>query len=217
MYRLLFILISFFAIVLLFSPLCLSKDSDDNLRGISLGLLNKMDSIGINDTAKPVITIIAPEKTGFTSVPQPILQWHTDREWAKTIILYIKKGQTVSEITLTGPTKPGIYQTNLGHYGISLEPDIVYQWSISLCCDEDTGKPAKICYKKLDSSIIRTLQSTPADKHMAVLAANNYWYDAFYEAQDMLHKNPGNSRLLKRRNKLLSEIPFPPFFISGSL
>lgn len=194
-----------------------SENSNTFNRGIKLGLLDELSGLsapGKKQAEKPVKIIpLAPMHTGYTTVPQPVIQWHINRDWSNGVISFVidelnsRNPTPLFTSEIGGPSEKGIYQINLAHYNISLEPDKKYQWFLSV---RNKGKKVsaggRIQYVKPDGALLKKLSETPADRHIFVYADAGYWYDCIYEAVDTTNKNPGNMELAQRRDSLLDQI-----------
>lgn len=186
------------------------------VRGINLGLLDELSGIKLDRAEKQIpleIIPVSPKHTGLTSVSQPVLQWYISREWSKGTIEFVlnevdsTNPEPLAKLAIGGPGESGIYQINLAHLDVSLEPGKRYEWFLST---DFQGKRlqtwAMIQYRKPSKDFISKLSSTPAQKMTFALAEAGYWYDCIAEAVDMLNKNPQSDEFKVYRNSLLAQI-----------
>lgn len=184
-------------------------------RGIKLGLLDELSGLSAKKQEEKPVKIIplAPAHTGLTTVSQPVIQWHINRDWSDGVITFVidelhsRRPAPLFTCEIGGPSEKGIYQINLAHYGISLDSGKKYQWFLSARHKgSKISAGGRIKHVKPDEILLRQLGKTPTERHVFVYADAGYWYDCIHEAVDMTNKNPGNIELAQRRDSLLSQI-----------
>ena len=87
------------------------------------------------DDHQLILRVLTPEHTGWTSKTQPVLYWYISRpaNLDREIILY--DGDSVEpllEVRSSGPISAGVHALRLADHHIQLQPNIEYEWSITL-------------------------------------------------------------------------------------
>ncbi len=185
------------------------------VRGLDLGL-DGNGLGGISIKKKYVrghlrIVPLAPKHTGLTTVSQPILLWYINQGWPEKITFSLDEQNSKQikpiKFEFTGPSRAGIYQINLSHRKITLEPGKKYEWFLTVEYRGYTASvSAKIEYKKPSQAFISELERTQIQKMMFRYASASYWYDAVYEAQKRVSNNPSDKISIAQRDSLLSQI-----------
>ncbi|MCP4109852.1 MAG: DUF928 domain-containing protein [Desulfobacteraceae bacterium] len=154
---------------------------------------------------------LAPKHTGLTTVSQPILLWYINQGWPEKITFSLDEQNSKQikpiKFEFTGPSRAGIYQINLSHRKITLEPGKKYEWFLTVEYRGYTASvSAKIEYKRPDQALISELGKTQVQRLMFRYASDSYWYDAVYEAQKQVSNNPSDKISIAQRDSLLSQI-----------
>ncbi|MCP4344519.1 MAG: DUF928 domain-containing protein [Desulfobacterales bacterium] len=187
-------------------------------RKLKIGLLD--DFTGIRRKKKETdiflrIIPLAPRHTGLTTVSQPVLQWHINRDWSRSMIAFtINEAETDSDgqkpiagFKFGGPSEKGVYRINLNHRKITLKPGIKYKWNMTAEYKGQTMTVgAKIEYREPAEALISELEKTQIQRLMFAYAEKGFWYDAISEAQNRINRDPGNAVLISQRDSLLSQI-----------
>jgi hypothetical protein len=96
-------------------------------------------SRGPGDTLATV-AVLAPEHTGWTTQAQPSLYWYVSRPAVTRVELTVIDERTLQpllEVSLPVPEKAGIQRLALAEQGITLKPEVEYQWSVALVPDPE--------------------------------------------------------------------------------
>ena len=113
--------------------------------------------------------------------------------------------ENFSPDAVTGKIEAGIHAIDLAQYGISLQPDLEYEWFLAIVLDEqerssDFLASATLKYFKPTEALTEALAAV-AEKgqEYAIYAQEGFWYDAI----DALYKNlavqPDNRILHQQR------------------
>src|SRR5438094_8644852 len=87
-----------------------------------------------------VLSVLAPDHSGFTTSEQPSLYWFISKPTSLPIELTVidSKGiKPILETRLPAPVKEGIQQVRLGDYKIHLKQGEGYRWFVAVVTDAD--------------------------------------------------------------------------------
>lgn len=129
------------------------------------------------------VEVLAPEHTGLTLRVQPVLYWYASKEVTAPVELTIVQpdiAEPLLEVTLDGPFGAGIHAIDLSRYTAKLEPEVDYEWFVSVVFD-----PAQRSNDVTAGGGIRLLgagdelrRKLAGDDSAGELAAAGVWYDA---------------------------------------
>jgi len=159
--------------------------------------------------ALPTLVTLAPEHVAETSAPSPSLFWHINGlppSSARVVFTLITASRAVPiiEAELGTPDRPGIQRVRLRDLQVTLEPEIEYEWSVSLTADPRHGDA-----QCLDRGFLRRVPNrAPQSMNGPSFRASaqlGYWYDALEAISDQIDAEPSNRALRAQRNALLAE------------
>jgi hypothetical protein len=166
------------------------------------------------DQSNVSVEVLAPDHTGLTTQAQPTLYWYTSGpvDGPVEVTLMIDGAEKpVLERKLSTPGAGGLHAVPLASQGITLKPDVEYQWFVSVVRD-----PAQ---RSLDSTAGGTVRRVSADAptRSRIAAANErgrpalyaeagLWYDAFDALTRLIEANPGDAGLRAQRAALLEQV-----------
>ena len=156
---------------------------------------------------------------GFTTIGQPNLYWSISSPVSAnlvfTLIPVMAPGsfdypEPLIDTTVGQATTAGIHSLSLADYGVSLEENREYEWSVSIICDPKnpslnmnaTGKIKRI---KATADLKAKLKSAKQEQLVAVYAQNGIWYDAFDTLSQLIAKNGNNENLRNIQVSLLKQ------------
>ena len=150
--------------------------------------------------------------------------------WGKTIathpefLFYLPQGSLI-EFTLQDEAKNYIYQTNRqispDNQGIvsisipetrqSLEPNQIYQWTLSLTCQNDRNAAFVYVKGSIEKAVlepdIETQLKTVDNKEKAVIyAREGIWYDAITLLSQLRRDNPHDEPINRMWSELLEQV-----------
>ncbi len=169
-------------------------------------------------TPPATIAPLAPQRTGLSASAQPVLYWYVSAPWSGRIEFTLNRVDRIDPLILTPldpPEREGIYAVRLGDYGIGLEPDVEYEWFVSIIplpeersFDFLAGAPIR--YAPLSPG--QRVSADPPDRDTAVAAyaAEGYWYDAVDLLCTAIERAPMDRRLRSRRAALMDQVDLPP-------
>jgi hypothetical protein len=167
-----------------------------------------------SDGSTPVVIVITPEQTGIAGTRQPELYWYLSkatRTHFRFVLVNDLEIEPILEITSDGEQPAGFNHIDLAAHGITLEPGVVYQWSVALvenplkrsANDVSTGQ---IEYVEMPHALKAKLDKAGRQEAVHILARAGYWYDTFARLSRMLDANPGDPTLRKERAALLDQV-----------
>lgn len=157
---------------------------------------------------------------GFTTAKQPHLYWSISSPLSAdlvfTLIPVMAPGsfdypEPLIDKTIAKSVKAGIHSLSLADYGVSLEENREYEWSVSIICDPNnpslnmsaTGKIKRI---KPPANLEAGLKSAKQEQLVAVYAQNGIWYDALDTLSQLIAQNGNNENLRKIQVSLLKQV-----------
>jgi hypothetical protein len=152
---------------------------------------------------------LCPDHTGLTVHDQPVLFWYAGRSITVPIDVRLVQHGAASpsfEAQLLPPFDGGWHSIKLADYGIHLQPNVPYQWFVSLPeggRDLVAGGTIKrvIPHESWSSDLLRIgKRDLPI-----VYAKNGYWYDALAAVSDLILAEPTDTGLREQRMELLKQ------------
>ena len=177
------------AVLLLMSPLC-SFAADASVpvysppsRGAPGGRIGGGTRGGQNIF---VVSVLAPDHSGFTTSEQPTLYWFISKPTSLPIEVTVMDPDGVKpflETQLSSPTKAGIQRVSLADYNVHLAPGAAYRWFVAVVPDADRRSKdilAGGAIERVDlQDDIKAKLAKASDKELPfVYAQAGLWYDA---------------------------------------
>jgi hypothetical protein len=143
-------------------------------------------------TTLPNIELVAPANhSGFTADRQPTLYFFVPRpvQWPMQFTIRAPlRPSPVLEVTVPAPRTGGLYALPLSSYGVSLQPGVVYTWSISVLLDPQAWSRNIVASAPIvcDPTLARSSSGAidPAQR-AAYFAEMGLWYDAITAAVEV--------------------------------
>lgn len=156
--------------------------------------------------AQPEVTSLAPARVGQTLREAPALFWYVDGVppvGSEVVFTLVTDSQIepVVERRLPPPTQLGIQRVRLSEWGVTLEPDVEYEWFVALVPD-----PEDRTQDSVGRGVVRRVgvgvpsQGPPGAQGFA---AGSLWYDALECVSNAIEAEPDNHALRAQRNALL--------------
>ena len=166
----------------------------------------------------PAVYVLVPDHVGLTVSQQPTLYWYFSEA---------ARGDVVFEVTLIdeesiepmvekrlATAKPGLQRVRLADYGVTLQPDHEYQWSVALVSDRDrrsrdvvsTGWIERIAEP---DDLAAQLTDAGADGAIGVYGQAGLWYDLLATAVDLARGHPDDARYQRQLTALLAQVGLP--------
>lgn len=161
----------------------------------------------------PALLVLTPEHLGLTTRAQPSLFWFQDKATDVTFVFALVNEETLEtrvELKVTRRhVAAGINRIDLAAFGVKLEPNVAYTWSVGLSSDEDmsssdpfaSGGIKRIVPSKEMSAHIT--EATPMDR-ASYLAESGIWYDALADLARLIEAHPDDLSLRQARADMLT-------------
>jgi hypothetical protein len=170
-------------------------------------------SRGPGDTLATV-AVLAPEHTGWTTQAQPSLYWYVSRPAVTRVELTVIDERTLQpllEVSLPVPEKAGIQRLVLAEQGITLKPEVEYQWSVALVPDpeersKDMVASGTIKHVLPSEALSQRLKAASRTELPYLYAAEGYWYDAIAAISELINQRPHDAGLREQRSALLRQV-----------
>jgi hypothetical protein len=151
-------------------------------------------------TMLPNIELVAPAShSGFTADRQPTLYFFVARpiQWPMQFTIRAPlRPSPVIEAIVPAPRTGGLYALPLSSYGVSLQPGVVYTWSISVLLDPQAWSrnivaSAPIVYDP--TSARSSSVAIDPGQRAAYFAEMGLWYDAITAAVEMKRRGSNSA------------------------
>jgi uncharacterized protein DUF928 len=164
-----------------------------------------------------ILSVLAPNHTGLTTSPQPVLYWFISSPSSLPVELTVvdpQKADPLVELQIKPPITQGVHRVRLADHGVRLEPGVSYQWYVAVV--PDAGRRSKDILAggsiervaPPDGLAGRLAQASKADQP-SVYAGASLWYDAMAALGDLIDEAPQDRALLERRSTLLRQVGLP--------
>jgi uncharacterized protein DUF928 len=164
-----------------------------------------------------VLSVLAPDHSGFTTSEQPSLYWFISKPTALPIELTVMDSQGIKpllETKLPSPAEPGIQRVRLADYNVHLAPGAAYRWFVAVVPDADRRSKdilAGGAIERVDlQEDVKAKLAQASDKEVPfVYAQAGLWYDALKSISDLIDAAPQNQELRNERTALLKQVGLP--------
>ena len=163
-----------------------------------------------------VLSVLAPDHTGFSSQAQPTLYWYASGP-STTKLEVTVIADTAERPLLTQNlkvTRGGVQSFDLAKHGITLKPDTEYEWFVSAIPDaaqrsKDITSGGTIRRVAPDPAIQARIAAAGERQAPLIYAEAGLWYDAIDALSRLIERNPGDSELQAQRAALLKQVDLP--------
>jgi Domain of Unknown Function (DUF928) len=164
-----------------------------------------------------VLSVLAPDHSGFTTNEQPSLYWYISNSTSLPIELTLMDPQGIQpilETRLPPPIKAGIQRVRLADYNIHLAPGAAYRWFVTVVPDADRRSKdilAGGAIERVDvqEELKAKLAKAKSNETPFVYAEAGLWYDALKAISDLIDAAPQNQELRNQRTALLKQVGLP--------
>jgi len=161
--------------------------------------------------ALPTPVALAPEHVALTASASPSLFWILDGSLtdarARFALVRDDRIEPVAELDLPAPrAEDSVERVRLADFGIELEPDVDYQWSVAVVPEhEERG------FVPVATGFVRRVRAeeAPADGGPADYARAGFWYDALEMLSDAIAATPDDPAARGQRRALVSQVLGP--------
>jgi hypothetical protein len=158
--------------------------------------------------------VLAPDHTGLTSRPQPVLYWYLSGPVTAShefTLIAATDEEPLAEIMLSGVESAGIQRVDLADLGIRLKPDVEYQWSVAVVMDRqqrsgDILASGRVEYIEPPAGIMTGVANAHGEERVSHYAAAGLWYDALQSLDELIRSAQANLRLRQIRSSLLEQV-----------
>ncbi|MCV6637347.1 DUF928 domain-containing protein [Candidatus Albibeggiatoa sp. nov. NOAA] len=180
---------------------------------------------GLSDSANiPTLAVIAPEHTGLTISDQPTLYWYVSSDVDvpfRFTLTYDESEIETGKVSLEDSIDPvletniadpasGIQGIDLAKHDVSLKPDIVYRWAISMVAEgmrsNDVVTEGTIKLVNKPDNLDTELSKVDEKRSAYVYAQEGIWYDAIESLSDLISKYPNDKQFATDRETLLKQV-----------
>lgn len=164
-----------------------------------------------------VLSVLAPDHSGFTTSEQPALYWFISNSTSLPIEITVMDPQGVQpilETRLTAPVKAGIQRVRLADYNIRLAPGAAYRWFVAVVPDADRRSKdimagGAIERVEVPDELNAKLNKAGKNGAFFLYTEAGLWYDALKAISDQIEAAPEDQQLRKQRAALLSQVGLP--------
>lgn len=152
---------------------------------------------------------LAPDHVAYAASATPVLYWYLSDPIDQARFTLKKADTVVATKDLAGGLSKGILAVNLADHGLTLEPETVYEWSVSLVTDQDKDISAVsrglVAFRAPSSKIAKQVEKAKPGDLADVHASNGYWYDAVNAISQMIAQNPDTAAYKEARAELVEQ------------
>jgi hypothetical protein len=151
---------------------------------------------------------------GLTTQKQPSLYWFLSAPAAHPVeftLIENRAAKPLLEKKLEPCNNAGLQCIRLFDHGVSLQPDLLYQWFVTLI--PDPGRRSKDILsggfiKRIEPSggLQGSLDQSEQTRVVHIYAEAGFWYDAFMTVCNMIEVSPVDARLQQMRSSLLEQV-----------
>ena len=164
-----------------------------------------------------VLSVLAPDHSGFTTSEQPALYWFISNSTSMPVELTLidsKSIKPILETRLPAPVKEGIQQVRLSDYKVQLKQGEAYRWFVAVVPDaerrsKDILAGGAIERVEMAQDLKAKLAQSAKDEAPFIYAEAGLWYDALQSISDLIDASPQNAELRRQRSALLTQVGLP--------
>ena len=163
--------------------------------------------------APPVIAVLAPDHTGYTTRDQPTLYWHLSKPTTAKIEIAVTDAggvKRIAEHVLMRTDGAGIQALSLRDLNVKLSPETDYRWSVALV--PETGAETmqflasgSVRFVPSPETLKSKLAKSSDSSRAAIYAEEGYWYDAVDVLVNNLKRGPDGPRARSHLAALLKQ------------
>jgi hypothetical protein len=166
---------------------------------------------GVGDL--PSLSVLAPEHEALTTQAQPALFWYQSGPAKVEIELTLtepKKAQPLLNLRGGGEQLAGIHSISLARQKISLEPNLIYHWSVALIPDPKSRSKdviARGVIKRVEApaDLTAKIENASHAERAVIYAEAGFWYDSLQALSLAIAAEPKNASLHRLRADLLEQ------------
>jgi hypothetical protein len=159
-----------------------------------------------------VLTVLAPEQTGWTSKDRPKLFWYLSRPVNARVEFTVSGENSVRpliEKTISARAEAGIHSFDLATQNAKLAPHVEYRWSVALVTDDaqrstDVVSSGAVLYMP-PAGDGRSQFGAAREESPSAYASNAYWYDDVERLSPDLENPPSRHAVAEARIGILEQ------------
>lgn len=161
-----------------------------------------------------VLSVLAPDHSGFTTSEQPSLYWFISKSTSLPVEFTVMDPhgvQPILETQLPAPVTAGVHRIRLSDFNVRLAPGTAYQWFVSVVPDADrrskdiTAGGAIERVEMPEGLKAKVAQAAKSDLP-SLYGEAGLWYDTVAALSDLIEAAPQDLALRKERTALLSQV-----------
>lgn len=164
-----------------------------------------------------VLSVLAPDHTGFTVNEQPTLYWFISADTSLPVEFAISDPNAIDpllEIALPSPVKRGVHRVRLADHGVTLAPGIAYRWSVTVVADSNRRARDILASGMVErmappDELTSKISAAGAEKLPFIYAEAGIWYDALEALSELIVRSPRDETLWRQRDALLAQSGLP--------
>lgn len=169
-------------------------------------------SRGIDDEL-PNVVVLVPDHVGLTTMEQPTLYWYLSKPTSIRIDITLISDASIQPVieAAVGKTLPaGIHAIRLSDYGVTLAPDVEYEWSVALVLNPDERS-----HDIISAGAIMRVPATEEQKTRLAgvergamgmaYAQQGLWYDAIAMLSESIAGSAANDDWRGQRARILEQ------------
>jgi Domain of Unknown Function (DUF928) len=160
------------------------------------------------------LAVLTPPYAGVTIQSQPTLSWFlgADTGARVEVELYADDGvdPLLTEIYPDG-LPAGFHGLALPDYGVRLEADVAYEWSVAVICDPDDPagdivSVGAIRHVAAPPDLLRQLDGASLERRAELLVEYGIWYDALESLAGLVQRHRKSEQWREARDRLLGQV-----------
>jgi Domain of Unknown Function (DUF928) len=163
----------------------------------------------------PELVALVPDHVGLTVKQAPSLNWYLSKPTSLPIrftLVDTRMVKPLHEGPIPTPSQVGVQSLDLKDFGLTLEPDVQYRWSISAIRDPDSpskdivaGGMIERC--EFSTCLIEMEVDLSCDRpSIQRNALRGFWYDAMSCVSDLIKTDSHDASLRRMRAALLKQV-----------
>ena len=161
-----------------------------------------------------VLSVLAPDHSGFTTSEQPSLYWFISNSTSLPIELTVMDPQGVQpilETRLPAPITAGVHRIRLSDFNVRLAPGAAYRWFVSVVPDADRRSKditagGAIERVEMPEGLKAKLAQASKSDLPSLYGEAGLWYDTVAAISELIEAAPQDQTLRKERTALLSQV-----------
>src|SRR4030095_4028762 len=154
-----------------------------------------------------VLSVLAPDHSGFTTNEQPSLYWYISNSTSLPIELTLMDPQGIQpilETRLPSPITAGVHRILLSDYNVRLAPGAAYRWFVSMVPDTDRRSKDIMTVGAIERVEMpeglkaKVAQAAKSDLP-SIYAEASLWYDTVAAISEQIEAAPQDQGLRKQR------------------